>query len=85
MIFARNASIIELAMNPHVDRCYGYMAMALNMDYWILPQLNAFYHLPYVATYDNVAALTRLVTHIIKQRKLHYLLLGRLRPLAVTV
>ena len=40
MLFAPpGATIIEFGMKPHVDRCYGFMALALGLDYWLLPQV----------------------------------------------
>ncbi len=39
MLFSNDASVMEFAMDPHVDRCYGYMAMSLGLDYWLIPQV----------------------------------------------
>jgi hypothetical protein len=40
MIFApTNVSVVEFPLNPVIDRAYGYMAMALGMDYWLVPQV----------------------------------------------
>ena len=65
MIFARtDAAVIEFAMKPHVDRCYGYMAMALGLDYWLVPQVSAFYNLGYEMDVEKAAAVVRLVCHI---------------------
>ena len=67
MIFApRNATVIEFAMNPHVDRCYGYMAVALGMEYWLVPQVSAFYHLNYTMDSSKAEAVVRLVQHVLK-------------------
>ncbi len=66
MVFApRNASVIEFAMQPHVDRCFGYMAAALGIDYWLFPQMAAFYYGKYEATDSNIATLVKLVKHIL--------------------
>jgi hypothetical protein len=70
MIFApRNATVIEFAMKPHSNRCFGYMAMALGMDYWLVPQISAFYHLRYTANNSNVAAVVNLLRHVLKLNK----------------
>ncbi len=34
-----NATIIEFALRPTNVRCFGHMAMALGLDYWIVPQV----------------------------------------------
>ncbi len=57
-------------MRPHVNRCFGFMAMALGMDYWLVPQLSSFYYGNYNATNDNVAAVIRLLRHVIKLKGL---------------
>ncbi len=75
MIFADNdTTIIEFAMNPHLNRCFGFMAMALGMDYWLVPQLSSFYYGKYNATNDNVAAVIRLLRYVIRQKSWHHLL-----------
>ena len=44
-VFARKSvTIVEFAMVPH-DRAYGQLAMALGMDYWLVPQVSTFYFL----------------------------------------
>ncbi len=70
MIFApTDAAVIEFAMKPHVDRCYGYMAMALGLDYWLVPQVTAFYTLAYEMDVEKAAAVVRLVNHIRTSRE----------------
>jgi hypothetical protein len=72
MIFApRNATIIEFAMSPHVDRCYGYMAVALGMEYWLVPQVSAFYHLNYTMDSSKADAVVRLLQHVLQRRNLN--------------
>ena len=61
-------------MKPHVDRCYGYMAMALGMDYWVVPQVSAYYHGDYAMDGDKAAAVVRLLKHVLHQRGLSALL-----------
>lgn len=40
MVFAaQDASVLEFPMDPHCNRCFGYMAMALNLDYWVVPEV----------------------------------------------
>ena len=60
--------MIEFPLDPHVDRCYGYMAMALGQDYWLVPQVSAFYHLSYKMDQSKADAVVRLVQHVMKKR-----------------
>ena len=71
MIFApRNASVVEFGLTPHIDRCFGYMAVALGMDYWLLPQISTHLYLKYTLTVENVGAAVRLVRHLLEQKGL---------------
>ena len=72
MIFARKkATIIEFPINPHIDRCFGYMAMALGFDYWLLPQLSSHIYGSYTANSNNIAALLKLVSHVVSVRDIN--------------
>ncbi len=65
MIYARKgASIVEFPLHPHVDRCYGHMAMALDMDYWVFPPLHAFYHGVYTITPGIATQFQALLQHV---------------------
>ena len=76
MIYApRNCSIVEFSMKPHCNRCFGYMAMALDMDYWLLPQVSCFYHLRYEMTAEKAEAVVRQLKHLIVEKGLTHLLL----------
>ena len=70
-----DVSIIEFAMKPHCNRCFGYMAMALDIDYWLVPQVHANYHLKYHLDDENIAAAVRVLRHVIEQKGLTELLL----------
>ncbi len=41
MLFAApgNVSVVEFPMEPHCNRCFGYLAMALGIDYWVVPEV----------------------------------------------
>ncbi len=66
MLFApEDATVIEFGMEPHVDRSFGYMAMALGLEYWLVPQVSAFYHLKYTMDADKAGAVVRLVEHVL--------------------
>ena len=80
MIFApRNATVIEFPLQPHIDRAYGYMAMALGLDYWVVPQISTGYYRNYTANSQNIAALCRLVTHIADLKQLDIITNGQMR------
>ena len=66
--------MIEFPLDPHVDRCYGYMAMALGQDYWLVPQVSAFYHLSYKMDQSKADAVVRLVKHVLETKGLGHLL-----------
>ena len=77
MIFAaNNATVIEFGMRPHVDRCYGYMAMALGFDYWLVPQVDATYFSRFVINKTNAAAVARLLRHVLQAKGLDELLVS---------
>jgi hypothetical protein len=66
MIFApADATVIEFSMRPQCSRFFGYMAMSLGLDYWLVPQVHSFYHLNYVIDESGVAAVVRLLDHIL--------------------
>jgi len=45
MLWTRSGtSVVQFPMNPNTDNCFGYLAVALDLDYWIIPQLNSFYY-----------------------------------------
>ena len=71
-----NATVIEFPLDPHVDRCYGYMAMALGQDYWLVPQVSAFYHLSYKMDQSKADAVVRLVKHVLESKGLGSMIQG---------
>ena len=69
MIYApTDVSVIEFPMKPQCNRCFGYMAMALNLDYWIVPEINTFYHMKYKMSRKKAAAVMEVVEHIMEKR-----------------
>ena len=78
LIFApRNASVIEFAMKPHCNRCFGYMAAALDMDYWLVPQLHATYRTSYTLDPGKIAAVLRVVAHVLELKGLGHIMTRR--------
>eukprot|EP00479_Gromia_sphaerica_P012351 TRINITY_DN6489_c0_g1_i1.p1 TRINITY_DN6489_c0_g1~~TRINITY_DN6489_c0_g1_i1.p1 ORF type:complete len:103 (-),score=4.50 TRINITY_DN6489_c0_g1_i1:222-488(-) len=37
------SSVIRFPMKPDVDRCFGHMAAALDLNYWTIPNVTSFY------------------------------------------
>ncbi len=75
MLFAPpDVSVIEFAMKPHCNRCFGYMAMALDIDYWLVPQINSFYFLKYEPDQEAMDAAARVLRHVIIDKGLGHLL-----------
>ena len=65
MIYApRNATVIEFGLDPYIDRAYGYMAMALGLDYWTVPQISTHYVGNYSIDSNNAESLIRVLRHI---------------------
>ncbi len=78
MVYASpNISVIEFVMTPHSNRCFGFMAEALSLDYWAVTELTTYYHLKYEATKKNVAAVMRTLEHVIRSKGLEHLLVSR--------
>ncbi len=67
----KGASIIEMPLMPHSVLCFGYLAMALGLDYWILPSIAAPYHQRY---YFNASShldhVLPLIWHLVEQKGL---------------
>jgi hypothetical protein len=75
MLFApQNVSVVEFSMKPHCNRCFGYTAMALGIDYWLVPQVSCFYHLRYEMTEEKAQAVVRLLRHLLVQKGLETLI-----------
>ncbi len=75
MLFApSDAVIIEFGLNPHVDRCFGHMAMSLGLEYWLVPQVSSIYHLRYGMTPAKAALVARLMKHVMKSKGLEHLM-----------
>ena len=75
MIFAPfNATVIEFGLQPQVDRCFGHMAMALGLEYWLFPQMSTHLYLKYKADDNNVAALMKLLRYVLERKGLRSLL-----------
>ena len=75
MLFAPpNTTVIEFPLRPHVNRCFGYMAMALGLDYWVVPQLSSVYTSIFRADSDNIGAVARTLRHVLKLKGMGHLL-----------
>ena len=59
---------------PHVDRVFGYMALAFGQDYWMVPQITTHLLLRYFVNESSVASATRLVRHLLVKKGLESLL-----------
>ena len=69
MLFAgRDVSVIEFPMKPHCNRCFGYMAMALDIDYWLVPQVHTFYHGTFTLDQGRVQSVIDVLRHVLERR-----------------
>ena len=66
-------SVIEFPLVPYANRNLGMLAMAAGMDYYLLPEISANYHLKYHVTREGVDAAVALVRHIIEKKGLQRL------------
>ncbi len=75
MLYApSNVSVIEFPMKPHCNRCFGYLAVALGMDYWVVPEISTFYHLKYSASSKKAEAVAETLRHVLVARGSEHLL-----------
>ena len=74
IIHARNASVIQFALQPYVDRCYAYVALARGLDFHLLPAIHTWFLGAYHATDDNVKALVVKTREVLAARGLNHLL-----------
>eukprot|EP00039_Didymoeca_costata_P026694 m.16421 g.16421 ORF g.16421 m.16421 type:complete len:782 (+) comp5696_c0_seq2:137-2482(+) len=71
MIYAPDdASIIEFPMKPQCNRCFGFVAMALELDYWVVPEVSAFYHLKYTMTKEKAKTVMDTVIAVAKEKNI---------------
>jgi hypothetical protein len=71
----RNATVIEFTMKPQGNRCFGYMAMCLDLEYWLLPQVSSSYHTSYTMDKEKAQYVMRTIRHVIIKKGLTNLLL----------
>ena len=78
MLFApAGATVVELPLNPHIDRSFGYMALALGLDYWVVPEISASYLYKYIVDQRGADAFKKTLRHIITSKGLQELLVPR--------
>eukprot|EP00730_Choanoeca_flexa_P003716 TRINITY_DN11484_c0_g1_i1.p1 TRINITY_DN11484_c0_g1~~TRINITY_DN11484_c0_g1_i1.p1 ORF type:complete len:777 (+),score=194.89 TRINITY_DN11484_c0_g1_i1:151-2481(+) len=68
IVYASHAALIEFAMKPHSNRCFGYMAQALGNPYTIVPQVHSFYHKNYEMTRANAKLVAQLVHDVLEEQ-----------------
>jgi hypothetical protein len=75
MVFAPDdVSIVEFALQPQCSRIFGYISLALGLDYWLVPQISSFYHLQYEMDHDKAELVVRLVRLILVRKGFSWLL-----------
>eukprot|EP01124_Arcella_intermedia_P030060 TRINITY_DN6492_c0_g1_i1.p1 TRINITY_DN6492_c0_g1~~TRINITY_DN6492_c0_g1_i1.p1 ORF type:complete len:641 (+),score=156.36 TRINITY_DN6492_c0_g1_i1:44-1966(+) len=72
MLWSRpGTSVIQFPMNPNTDNCFGYLAMALDIDYWIVPQINSYYYGQFNALDQlGIRAITNVLQTILKRKNI---------------
>lgn len=59
-----SAAVIEFPMEPHCNRCFGYMSVGLGLDYWVVPELTCFYNLWYHVDERKAQAVVDTLRHV---------------------
>ena len=74
LFMPQNGTVIEFPLKPHIDRCFGYMALALGLDYWLVPQISSLFHENYVMDDEKAKSVVRLLRHILVAKGLSHLI-----------
>jgi hypothetical protein len=74
LFLPQNASFIEFGLTPLVDRSFGYMAMALGLDYWMVPQVTSFLFGHYGMDEARAQAVVELLRHVLHHQGLEGLI-----------
>ena len=75
MIFMQpNASVLEIPLKYFPSRIFGYMAVALKMDYWTVPSVQFGYVAERTLEAGEVQTICDAVEHIVRARGLTGLL-----------
>ena len=75
MIFMQpNASVLEIPLKFFPSRIFGYMAVALKMDYWTVPSVQFGYVAERTLEAGEVQTICDAVEHIVRARGLTGLL-----------
>ena len=70
MIYApSDAAVVEFGLSPQIDRCFGHMAVALGLQYWLVPQVTTNLFNAYLMDEGRAGHVVSLVRHIIERNK----------------
>ena len=71
------AAVIAFPLQPHHDRSFGYMAYALGLDYWLVPQIRTYLFSHYTMDSVKAAAVLRVLQHVLERHQLAHLIQPR--------
>ena len=74
LFMPQNSSVIEFPLRPHIDRCFGYMAMSLGLDYWLVPQVTSILFERYTMDQEKAKAVVRLLRHLLMNKGMQSLI-----------
>ena len=74
LFMPQNGTVIEFPLKPHIDRCFGYMALALGLDYWLVPQVTSILFERYTMDDEKAKSVVRLLRHVLVARGLGHLI-----------
>ncbi len=76
LVASANTTVAEFVMAPHCNRCFGFEAAALGLDYWVLPEVACFYHLKYDMTTEKAVEVLKTIAHILQTKGLSHLIVN---------
>ena len=63
------ATLVEFPTDPHVNRCFGFLSLALGFSYWAVPAVMANYYSTYNMTEGQADTVIRVVENIFTERQ----------------
>ena len=67
-------AVVEFPLKPHSDRTFGFMAAALDIDYWVVPNLSSHYFGHYNVDRGNTASVISLIKDVLEHAGLSKML-----------
>ncbi|EGD82906.1 hypothetical protein PTSG_12037 [Salpingoeca rosetta] len=72
MFMKRGSTLVEFIMDPHGNRCFGYLAAALDHTYYAVNEVTSTYFGSYTMTEEAAHTITQRVVSIVKEQQQHH-------------